>query len=103
VVEYKVAGGGQWQRVTPNMFLDNPYNVVLIPGTGNVLAGQPAFSGFSGGWTSSRIDLSSLAGQSVSFRFRLATAANGSNGPWLLDDIQVYTCKNGKPVVALAQ
>jgi hypothetical protein len=101
VVEYK-AGGGDWKRVTPDMFLENPYNVTLKSGTGNVLAGEKAFSGFSGGWTSSRIDLSSLAGKSVKFRFRLATDPNGAFDSWIIDDVRVYTCING-PVVASAQ
>lgn len=92
VVEYSVDGGA-WTRVQPNMFLDNPYNVTLLNGTGSALAGQKAFSGFSGGWTSSRIDLKSLSGSNVKFRFRAATDFNGTHDSWAIDDIRVYTCK----------
>jgi len=103
VVEYQV-GGGAWKRVPPSMFLNNPYNATLKAGTGNVLAGQKAFSGFSGGWTSSRIDLSSLAGKQVKFRFRVATDFNGAfDRGWMLDDVRIYTCKASSSAVAAAE
>jgi hypothetical protein len=99
VVEYQI-GNGAWKRVTPDMFLNNKYNVTLRTGTGNALAGQRAFSGFSAGWTSSRVDLSSLAGKKVKFRFRVATDnSHGGFDGWILDDIQIYTC--AAPAVAM--
>lgn len=99
VVEYSV-NGGAWKRVGPDMFLDNPYNATLLSGTGSALAGQKAFSAFSGGWTSSRIDLSSLSGKNVKFRFRAASDFNGMWDGWMIDDIRVYTCKNAATVAA---
>ncbi len=53
---------------------------------------KKAFNGFSGGWTSSRINLSALAGKKVKFRFRLATGPNGAWDSWILDDIRVFKC-----------
>lgn len=102
VVEYSVDGGA-WKRVPPSMFLDNPYNVKLLSGTGSALAGQRAFSGFSGGWTSSRIDLSSLARKNVRFRFRVATDFNGTYDSWIIDDIRLYTCRADRSTVAGAE
>jgi Zn-dependent metalloprotease len=102
VVEYKI-GNGQWKMVPASMFTHNRYNTTLQSGTGNVLAGKKAFSGFSGGWTSSRIDLSSLKGKSVSFRFRLGTDSKGAYDGWLIDDIRIYTCKAAPAVTASAQ
>jgi len=90
VVEYKISSG-KWRRVPASMFLDNPYNTTL--GGDGALKGQQAFGGFSGGWTSSRLDLKSLAGKSVRFRFRLATDFQGSDAGWYLDDINIYTCR----------
>jgi hypothetical protein len=100
VVEYRV-GSGAWMRVSPAMFTDNPYNATVQSGIPNPLAGHKAFSGFSGGWTSSRVDLSSLAGKNVRFRFRLATDPNGSWDSWILDDIRIYNCRaGGSPALA---
>jgi Zn-dependent metalloprotease len=91
VVEYRI-DNGNWKRVTPSMFTHNPYNATLLAGTDNPLAGQQAFSAFSGGWTSSRINLASLAGKSVRFRFRLTTNSFGAWDAWLIDDIRIFTC-----------
>jgi hypothetical protein len=91
VVEYKV-GNGKWKRVTPRMFTHNPYNLTLSVGTGNPVEGQKAFSGFSGGWTSSRINLAALTGKKVRFRFRMTTSPTGAHDSWLLDDVRIYTC-----------
>ncbi|MDR4308174.1 M4 family metallopeptidase [Chelatococcus sambhunathii] len=99
VVEYSTTEG-VWVRVPASMFLDNPYNVTVAAGTGNVLAGQAAFGDFSGGWTSSRIDLSSLAGKTVKFRFLVGTASQGTATGWMVDDVQVYSCKSSKDEVA---
>ncbi len=68
-----------------------------------MLAGDKAFSGFSGGWTSSRINLSSLAGKQVKFRFRLGTDFNGAYDSWILDDIRIYTCMTSTSAVAAAE
>lgn len=58
--------------------------------------GQPAFINDSGGFTASRLDLSTLATQTVRFRWRVAT--DGLNIPpgdrlgWVVDDVEVYSC-----------
>jgi len=102
VIEYQIGNQTTWKRVKPGMFENNPPKAKLKTGTGNALAGQKAFSGFSGGWTSSRINLSSLEGKRIKFRFRLATDVHGSWDWWLIDDVQIYTC-GPAPTVALAQ
>lgn len=50
------------------------------------------FGGDSHGWTSSRLDLSSLAGQSVKVRWTVRGDSSGSYVGWFLDNPQVYTC-----------
>jgi len=56
------------------------------------LKGRQAFGGESNGYFSSRLDLSSLAGQNVRFRFRIGTdSAYGAYG-WFIDDVRIYTC-----------
>lgn len=102
VVEYKI-GNGPWKRVTPGMFTHNSYNgtVQSNPSFPNALSGEQAFVGFSAGWTSSRIDLATLAGKTVKFRFRVATSNLWDGVWWDLDDIRIYTCVMPKKVAAL--
>ncbi len=52
----------------------------------------PGFGGNSNGWTSSRLDLSSLAGQEAIVRWIVRGDAAGSTIGWFLDNLQVYTC-----------
>ena len=52
----------------------------------------PGFGGDSHGWTSSRLDLSSLGGQSVKVRWTVRGDASGSYIGWFLDNLSVYAC-----------
>ena len=52
----------------------NGYNGTIDNGFGNPLGGRSAFVGSSHGYISTRLDLASLAGQTVTFRWRAAKA-----------------------------
>ncbi len=97
VLEYSTNGGASWNDAGP-LFTHNGYDGPLSTCCGNPLGGRSAFGGQSYGYFSSRLDLGSLAGGSVRFRFRIGTdnkiAANG----WFIDDVRVYTClAEGEP------
>ena len=68
------------------------------PSGANPWAGRAAFAGDSFGWTTSQVDLSTLAGRTV--RPSFTTRADGQNAfiGWFLDDISVYTCDGGSVV-----
>jgi Ca2+-binding RTX toxin-like protein len=100
IVEYS-ANGGAWTDAGP-LFTDNAYNVLLDPDhiSDNPLgSNQMVFGAFSSGYMSSRANLSSLAGQSVKFRFRFASDSStaGYLG-WNIDDVRIYTCVSGADV-----
>src|SRR5262249_11843386 len=61
----------------------------------NPLAGRSAFMNTSRGYTSSRVNLSSLAGQNVRFRWRMVLDSSQYDWGWWLDDVRVYTCPAG--------
>ena len=44
------------------------------------------------GYTSTQIDLTSLAGQSVRFRFRMGTDSTVTDEGWWIDDVRMYQC-----------
>src|SRR5690606_19219546 len=79
------------------LFTDNGYNGWLAIVSDNPLEGRSAFIAASYGYTASRIGLSSLAGNSVRFRFRLATDFEGDAYGWFIDDIRIYTCAGATP------
>jgi bacillolysin len=90
VLEYS-ANGSTWQDAG-SLITDNGYSGTIDSGSGNPLGGRPGFVGESNGYISSRVDLSSLAGPSVRFRFRIGEDQNGGDYGWFVDDVRVYTC-----------
>jgi uncharacterized repeat protein (TIGR01451 family) len=92
VLEYS-ANGGAWTDAG-SLFTHNGYDGPVDIGYGNPLAGRQAFGGESNGYISSRLDLNSLAGQSVRFRFRIGTDSSYDALGWFIDDVRIYTCSS---------
>lgn len=91
VLEYSTNGGTTWLD-TNSLFEVNGYDGTLNGAFGNPLGGRRAFLGDSHGYISSRLRLASLAGQSVRFRWRLATDSSAYDLGWFLDDVRIYSC-----------
>ena len=89
VVEYS-AGGGPWTSAHPLIEAGRSYNGTLD--ASNPLGAVPAFVFDSFGFTGTRLNLSSLAGQSVRFRFRVATDVVVAYYGWSVDNIRIYSC-----------
>jgi len=104
VLEYSADQGGTWQDAQPLFSDGQNYNRTLYDfNYGNPLQGRPAFSGNSLGAVSSRYDLSSLAGDSIRFRWRTGTDYNvNSNTGWQVDDVGIYKCASNAGVDGVA-
>jgi hypothetical protein len=96
VLEYSTNNGSTWQDAG-SLIIDNGYNGTISNSFGNPIGGREGFVGESNGYISSRVDLSSLADQSVRFRFRIGEDSEGYDYGWFIDDVSVYTC--GDPPV----
>ena len=91
VLEYSVNGGASW--VDAGALIDyNSYKGMIYPGYVNPLQGRYAFVGSSHGYIGTRLNLSALAGQTVSFRWRMGLDDSISGWGWWLDDVRVYRC-----------
>ena len=85
VIEYST-DGTNW--MDGSSLIDSGQNYV-----GSVSAlGRTGFTGPSHGYVSTRLNLSSLSGQNVRFRWRMATDASVYVWGWWLDDVRIYTC-----------
>ena len=89
VIEYSL-NGGNWQDAG-TLITENGYSGTLA--TGNPLEGRQAFVADSFGYISTRLTLTSLAGQNIRFRFRLATNSTLDDWGWYIDDVRLYTCE----------
>jgi hypothetical protein len=94
VVEYSTDDGATWVDAGP-LFVDNGYTGTLLALTGNPLTGRDAFVRESNGYISSRVDLGSLSGQQVRFRFRIGTDGASGDYGWFIDDPRIYACDGG--------
>ena len=98
VLEYSINNSTTWNDAG-SLITTNGYNgtvtaVGIAPGVSstNVLKTRSAFVGASSGYISSKVDLSTLAGSPVRFRFRIGTDASGDNYGWYIDDMRMYKC-----------
>jgi hypothetical protein len=97
VLEYSTDGGSTWLDAGP-LINFNGYKGTIYNDWNNPLRGRSAFVGSSHGYISTRLNLASLAGQTVTFRWRMGLDDIGSAWGWWVDNIKVYTCV---PVAAL--
>ena len=97
MLEYSLNGGSSWQDAGSLMDV-NGYKGTIDVGGGNPIEGRAAFVGSSHGYISTRLNLASLAGKSVTFRWRMGLDWIGSGSffespsGWWLDDVKLYTC-----------
>lgn len=91
VVEYSTNNGASWNDAG-SLFIDNGYNGTIVESAENPLSTRDGFVDHSNGYGSSRADLSSLAGQSVRFRFRIGTDSKVDDYGWFIDDVRLYRC-----------
>ncbi|MDO9496901.1 MAG: M4 family metallopeptidase, partial [Nocardioides sp.] len=93
VLEYSTGGpGGPWTDAGSLLAAAGGYDGTISSSWGNPLGGRSAFTGRSSGYGASRADLSTLAGQSVMFRWRIGTDTSVGDYGWFIDDVSVYTC-----------
>ena len=97
VLEYSLDGGTSW--LDAGSLIDfNGYNGTVAIGGGNPIEGRAAFVSSSHGYISTRLNLVSLAGKTVTFRWRMGLDLIGSGSflespsGWWVDDVRLYTC-----------
>jgi Zn-dependent metalloprotease len=91
VLEYSTNNGSTWTDAS-SLIESNGYKGTIATGYSNPLAGRKAFVGSSHGYISTRLNLSSLAGKAVNFRWRMGLDYVGSAWGWWVDNIKLYQC-----------
>jgi hypothetical protein len=95
VVEYTIDNGASWKDAKALFSAGRNYNGSIYSGTyygNNPLKGRAAFVRDSRGYVSSRYNLTSLAGKTVRFRWRLGTDNQYYRFGWVVDDVRMYRC-----------
>jgi len=100
VLEYSINGGSTWTDAG-SLINFNGYDAVIYTGAGNPLSGRSAFAGSSHGYISTRLNLATLAGKNVMFRWRMGLDESVPALGWWVDDIKLYTCPSPANVSVL--
>ena len=102
VIEYSTNNGASWTDIAALPAVNGYTGVInqdLV--SDNSLEGRQGFIAASNGAVTTRLDLSSLAGQTVKFRFRVATDTGTSGYGWYIDEVRINNCVTapGAPTV----
>jgi bacillolysin len=90
VLEFSINNGASWNDAGSLIDAGQAYNGTLD--STNALGARAGFVRSSFGYTGSRLNLASLAGQSVRFRFRVGTDSSVGSLGWVIDNVLIYTC-----------
>lgn len=94
ILEISTDGGSTWTQVPNANLQTDPYDGPISTSFGNPLAGLDAWCGNNPQpYLNSLVDITSYAGQTVQFRFRLGTDTSVSRPGWDIDDVAVNSCK----------
>ncbi|MGB0514913.1 MAG: choice-of-anchor J domain-containing protein, partial [Wenzhouxiangellaceae bacterium] len=92
MVEISADGGQTWTQADPASLLTDPYDGSIDTRFENPALGLPAWCGDPQDWLNSVVDLTAFAGQTIQFRFRLATDVSVGRDGWFVDDFKVQSC-----------
>ncbi|MEZ5462537.1 S8 family serine peptidase [Dokdonella sp.] len=100
LLEISVDDGASWTQIPDGKLLVGSYDGPISTSFNNPARGRQAWCGDPRDWSQTIVDLNDYAGQSVRFRFRLATDASTGRVPdgFYLDDVVVQTCSTADPV-----
>ncbi len=90
VVEISSDGGSSWSDLGSAMTA-NGYNSSLNTCCSNPLGGRQAFSGSSGEYLQTTIDLSAWTGEQVLLRWRMGSDSSVPGTGWYLDNVEIGT------------
>jgi hypothetical protein len=89
--------GGVFSQVAANQILVGGYEGTVSSGSGNPLAGNPAWCGLASAYEPVIVDISAYAGHDAQFRFRLGSNNTAPREGWYIDTIKVQGCSEGGP------
>ena len=92
VVEYSTNAGATWSDATGLADAGLQPDGTICPFCSNPLANRLGWSLASYGYKPTRLNLGSLAGQSVRLRFRVGSDESFGAVGWMIDDVAIYSC-----------
>ncbi len=94
LLDISTNGGSTWTQLPSSAMLTRPYDGPISTAWSSPAGGQQAWCGDPRTWENQVVDLNAYAGQTVHFRWRMATDSSVGRAPhgWYVDDIAVQSC-----------
>jgi hypothetical protein len=92
ILEVSSNGGTTWSQVLNADLISDPYIGLISTSYSNPLGGLNAWCKTSYAYSNAIANISSYAGQTVQFRFRLGSDSSTSEPGWDLDNVSVQSC-----------
>jgi len=89
VLEYSTDAGATWSDIGTARITQNNYNSTISTAYSSPISGRRAWSGDSGGFIQTSVDLSDFAGSTIRFRWRMACDTSVGATGWWVDDIAI--------------
>ena len=101
-VEMSSDQGKNWEQVPASRILIGPYDGFISTSFDNPAGGKLAWCGDPRDWSRTIIDIAEHAGETVQFRFRVATDASTGRVPdgFYLDDFRIQSCTSNDLIFA---
>ncbi|MBK8122715.1 MAG: S8 family serine peptidase [Dokdonella sp.] len=101
-VEMSTDQGKSWEQVPASRILIGPYDGFISTSFDNPAGGKLAWCGDPRDWSRTIIDIAEHAGETVQFRFRVATDASTGRVPdgFYLDDFRIQSCTSNDLIFA---
>ncbi len=87
-----LAGNGAGVPANANRFTSGAYNSIISTNWDSPIGGQAAWSGSSGSFNTTSVDLDDMAGLSILLRWRAVCDKSVSAVGWYIDDVTVENC-----------
>jgi hypothetical protein len=95
ILEVSSNGGTTWSQVLNADLISDPYIGLVASDYSNPLGGLNAWCKDSNAYSNAVANISSYAGQTVQFRFRLGSDSSYGKPGWDLDNVTVQSCLAG--------
>lgn len=92
ILEVSIDNGVNFTQVDTSKMLSDPYDGPISNGFSNPMADLNAWCGDPQDWINSVVDFNDYAGETVIFRFRMATDSSVSREGWYIDDVKIESC-----------
>jgi uncharacterized repeat protein (TIGR01451 family) len=109
VLEIQIGAGAYADiQAAGGSFVTGGYDTVLGNTSGNPIGGRAAWTGNTGGFITTTVNLpAAAAGQSIHLKWRFGTDNVVNGNGWYVDTISIidgfYTCCSGSPSIAITQ